>query len=380
MASLIEETDQQEERPGRNTVIQHLVNGAVEADLGEREDTQHHESEVADRRIRHQFLHIRLHQSHQAAVHDADDREGHDPRGVFARCRREHRQAETNQPVGAHFQHDGGQHHGSGRRSFHVGIRQPRMEREERNLNREREEEGEEQQRLFGVRQHSVAARNCSQNLNVIERADAKINEDDPRQHEHRARHRVQKEFDGGVNAAVVTPDADQEVHRHQHHFPEHIEEEEIPCGEDSDESKFEQEYEGEEFLGPVVNCLPGKQYGDRRQEGGQNHEPQAEAVDADVPVDFGTGNPDVIGDELLSGLAALETIHQTQRENEGRQRHPERQHLDGIFLRAWHQQRKNEPKRGKRNDQIEKVHRVTPSATPIRIRRHTAPSTTHVA
>jgi len=38
----------------------------------------------------------------------------------------------------------------------------------------------------------------------------------------------VQDEFDCGVDAALVAPNADQQGHRNQHHFPEEEEEEKI--------------------------------------------------------------------------------------------------------------------------------------------------------
>ena len=89
MAALIEQADQGEQGAGGNAVVQHLVNGTVEALLGEGEDSQHHEAEMADRGIRHQLFHVGLHHGHQRAVDDADDGENDDPTGAGARGRRE---------------------------------------------------------------------------------------------------------------------------------------------------------------------------------------------------------------------------------------------------------------------------------------------------
>ena len=60
-----------------------------------------------------------------------------------------HRQAEANQSVGSHFQHDGGQHDGAGGGRFDVRVGQPGVQREQRNLDGEGEEEREEQQHLL---------------------------------------------------------------------------------------------------------------------------------------------------------------------------------------------------------------------------------------
>ena len=59
---------------------------------------------------------------------------------------REQGDAEAEESVGAHFQHDRGQHDGSGGRGFDVRIGQPGVQWEQRNLDREGEEEGQEEQ------------------------------------------------------------------------------------------------------------------------------------------------------------------------------------------------------------------------------------------
>ena len=67
--------------------------------------------------------------------------------------RREHRHAEAQQSVGAHLQHHGRQHHGTGGGRLHVRIGQPGVQREQRNLDRERDEERQEQPELFARRE-----------------------------------------------------------------------------------------------------------------------------------------------------------------------------------------------------------------------------------
>jgi hypothetical protein len=56
----------------------------------------------------------------------------------------------------------------------------------------------------------------------------AEIQADQDQQQQDRTRERVQEELDRGVLAARTAPDADQEVHRQQHQFPEHVEEEHV--------------------------------------------------------------------------------------------------------------------------------------------------------
>ena len=183
------------------------------------------------------------------------------------RGRREHRQAEAHQPVSAHLQHQGRQHHRTGRRRFHVCVRQPRVQREQRHFNRERDEECEEEERLFIVREHHFAARDAAENARVIEGARAIEDEDDRDQHQRGTGKRIQEELERGVDAAIVSPDADEEVHGDENDFPEHVEQEQVPRGEDADESALEQQQERVVFFGAVFDGVPREQDRDGGEE-----------------------------------------------------------------------------------------------------------------
>ena len=102
--------------------------------------------------------------------------------------------------------------------------------------------------------------------VDVVERAALVIQIDDRAQHQHRSGHRIEEEFDGRVDAALVAPDADQEVHGHQRHFPEHVEQEQVERDEDADQAEFEQDQKREEFLHAVIDMFPGDQHRDGRQ------------------------------------------------------------------------------------------------------------------
>ena len=58
-------------------------------------------------------------------------------------------------------------------------------------------------------------------NLRQVERAGLAVEPQNCDQHQDRAEHRVQNEFHRGVNAAVVAPHADHEIHGDQRQFPE---------------------------------------------------------------------------------------------------------------------------------------------------------------
>ena len=59
---------------GADAVRQHLVGRALHALHVHRRDAEDHEAHVADRRIRHQLLHVGLHHRDQRAVDDGDHR------------------------------------------------------------------------------------------------------------------------------------------------------------------------------------------------------------------------------------------------------------------------------------------------------------------
>ena len=90
---------------------------------------------------------------------------------------------------------------------------------------------------------------------------------DDGHQHQHAAGHRVEDELHRGVDAPVVAPDADEEVHRDQDEVPEDVEQEQVERGEDAEHRRLEQQHEDRELLDLLVDALPRRQQRDRREE-----------------------------------------------------------------------------------------------------------------
>src|SRR6185369_2896496 len=60
------------------------------------------------------------------------------------------------------------------------------------------------------------------------------VERDDREKHHDRAEERVEEELDRRVELPRPAPNADQEVHRDEHHFPEYVEEEEVEGREDA--------------------------------------------------------------------------------------------------------------------------------------------------
>ncbi len=138
--------------------------------------------------------------------------------------------------------------------------------------------------------------------LGEVECSRLGVEPDDGREHEDRGDHGVEEELDGGVDAALVAEDADDESHRDQCGFPEEVKEKEIERDEDADHRRLQQEQKNEELLHAVVDRLPGGKDAERNQKGGQDDEPERDAVDSDVVVDVGAGDPVQV---LLIGKAA---------------------------------------------------------------------------
>jgi hypothetical protein len=66
VAALVDHPDQEEQRAGREAVVDHLEIEPLEALRRQREHAEHHEAEVADRRVGDQLLDVRLHQATSA--------------------------------------------------------------------------------------------------------------------------------------------------------------------------------------------------------------------------------------------------------------------------------------------------------------------------
>ena len=152
VAPLVDHAHQEEQRAGGQAVGQHLEDAAGHAQGRQAEQAQHHEAQVADRGVGHQLLDVRLHHGHQGAVDDADHRQDADRRGEGRHALGEQRHGEAQHAVGAHLQQHAGQDHRAGGRRLDVGVGQPGVQRKDRHLDGEGQEEGREEPELGLVR------------------------------------------------------------------------------------------------------------------------------------------------------------------------------------------------------------------------------------
>ena len=162
------------------------------------------------------------------------------------------------------------------------------MKREERDFDRESDKESEEEKRFRAPRQNESASLEGILDRGQVESAGGVVEPNDADEHQDRASHRVEDEFDGGVNAAVVAPDADEQVHRDEHHFPEEEEEEKVEREEDAYDADFQKQDGDEKFFDALLDAAPRTEDGDDGKERRQDDEEHADAVHAEVIVDVG--------------------------------------------------------------------------------------------
>ena len=211
-------------------------------------------------------------------------------------------------------------------------VGQPGMKGEQRHLDRKRNGERQKEPHLGLWRDVEAVQPEKIECVGTGGRTVEIGQAEDGDEHQHAPRHRVEHEFDGGVDTPVVAPDPDEEVHRDEHRIPEHVEQEQIERDEDPDHRRLESEHEEGELLYLPIDRAPGREQRDRRQESGEHYQQEADAVDAHEIVDAELRNPRVPLDKLKIGRGRIEAHPQSERHGKGRQRHAEREPADDAI------------------------------------------------
>ena len=226
------------------------------------------------------------------------------------------------------------QHGGSGLRRG-GRVRQPGVERPQRCLDRERDEEAEEQPLLRGRAQRQVRQLAEQERALVAAVGRVDVQGDDRDQHEQAAEQAVQQELDGRVLPLADAEAADHEVHRHQHGLEEDVEEEDVGGGEDADHHGLEHQHHREIGLhaahacrasgaasggrGAFLDVIPGREHNDRHQDGGHQDQDERDAVYADRVVHAELRDPLVDLLELEPRAAGLELDGHGDGDGQGR-------------------------------------------------------------
>ncbi len=286
MHTVVQHADTKKHRARNEAVGNHLHQRTFGADLAEDEKAQRDETHVRDRRVRDQFFHVALHQRDEADVDHRDQRQDdHHGREEMARVRHDG-QRESQETVGTQLQHDGGQHHRAACRRFHVGVRQPGVNRPHRHLDREGQEEGNEYQHLRHETERQLVPGHQIEGVRLV----VQIQQHD--QHQERAGQRVEEELEGRVDPVRTAPHADDEVHRNQRRFEENKEQHGVDRAEHAHHQAGQHE-KGGQILGHAHrDDFPGRDHHDDRGQCGQDHQPQRNAVDTEVVGDIEALDP----------------------------------------------------------------------------------------
>ena len=173
---------------------------------------------------------------------------------------REQLEAEAEHREGADLVDDRRDEHGDRGGGLLHGVGQPGVQRPQRRLHREGEEETEEQP-AFGVRRHvERAARAGLGDLLEAEVPGDHIEADHRGQHDQTADQVVEQELHGRVRplrgghllavlVGTVPEAADEEVHRDEHGFEEDVEEKDVGGLEGEDHHRLDGQDQGEEAL-----------------------------------------------------------------------------------------------------------------------------------
>ena len=294
VAAVVDDADEEEERAGRDAVVDHLEEGTFDGSLRPSEEAEHHVAEVRDRRVRDEALHVILTPRAERAVEDAaEDGDAAERCGELSGGLGEEPHAEPEVPVRAHLEHDGREDDRARRRRLGVRVGQPGVHRPHRNLHEEGDREAGPQPELDVTRELEALE------LEEVERrvaagdAAVRVREvQDGGEHQEAAGHRVEEELERRLDAVRAAPDPDHHVHRDQHDLPEDVEHEQVEGDEGADHARLEEEESEAPVLDALVDAPEGRVGGDRGAEQRQDDEPERDAVERDVPVDAEALNP----------------------------------------------------------------------------------------
>ncbi len=191
------------------------------------------------------------------------------------------------------------------------------MEREHRHLDGEADEECPENPLLQAQRQIELHQFGDFERVGSELAVVAVVQRQDAEQHQYRTGQCVQEKLNRRVEFPRPAPHADDEVHRHQHQFPENVEQEEIERDEYADHSRLQQQEHGVVFLHPLVDGFPRRKNRQESDHRGEHHQQQADAVDADQIFHAERGDPVVALHHLKARSALVEARGERERNHE---------------------------------------------------------------
>jgi len=225
------------------------------------------------------------------------------------------RPEDAEETVEAHLRHHRREEHRHAGRRFGVGGREPGMKGEERNFDREAEQHsGEDEPRpgLAKLRGEGAVGAQRGE-LGEIERADGGEERGEAGEHERAATDRVDDKLirgagGGGIAAGAggAAPEFDEEEGGNEAEFPEDEPVEEIEREEDAERGALEKKEEKMKSA-RIAGFVAGSEERQRRDDAGEQHQQQTQAVEAEMIADVERRDPGVAFDELQAGRGRVE-------------------------------------------------------------------------
>src|ERR1039458_454505 len=147
------------------------------------------------------------------------------------------------------------------------------MEGEQGDLDQEGQGESQEAPEL------DVLGKRVFEKLEVVETFYLVGHVDQGHQHEKRAQHRVEDEFNGGLDPIGPAPDSDQEKSGNQHQFPKEVKKKKVGCHQGADHGGFQQQQRGVITPDVFLDTAEASQHHPGSEEGGQQDQPKGKPV-----------------------------------------------------------------------------------------------------
>ena len=246
---------------------------------------------MAHAAVRDEAFQVGLAHDDERAVQDVHDREHRQQRRGCSEFVREHARVDAEEAVATHLQEHAREHHAHGRRRVRVRVRQPRVQRHDGQLHRERDQESAEHER----RRHDEVRQVLVDERGHVERALARrereVEREDGREHERRTEEREQQELHRRVVLAPRPPDGDEEEHRHEFQLPEDEEQDQVQRREDAHDRALQQQQPHEVLADPRLHP-PRHQHSRHAEDAVQQHQRRAQAVHTHQELDAERGDP----------------------------------------------------------------------------------------
>jgi hypothetical protein len=158
-----------------------------------------------------------------------------------------------------------------------------------------------------------------------------------------------EEEFGGGLGSVLAAVHGDEDGHGDERELPEAVVDHEVKREKDAEHRGLLHQEEQVEDLAAFLDGVPTGDNASGCEQADEHHEPEAEAVDAEVIVDGRQLDPGAVDLKLKARLAAHEMGGQMEGETEGEERGKQR---DPRGQLAAIGQERNDGGAGKRGEQ----------------------------